>query len=172
VITRVALPKVDANIEEIAITAWLKKEGEFVRKGEPLVEMTTEKATFEFEAPRSGTLRRVLAEEKSVLPIGYVIALIGDADGELPDVAAANRRLLERYRKSGLAARGTATKPAVGAMAGPMPPVVGNDVMRATPAARRLAREKGIDLAVVKLAMKVDVINESVVHKFLEQRLP
>jgi pyruvate/2-oxoglutarate dehydrogenase complex dihydrolipoamide acyltransferase (E2) component len=94
----VKVPTLDTNIEEVTLTGWLKREGDRVRKGDPLVEMTTEKAAFELEAPAAGVLRKILAREKSVVPVGYVVALIGGADEELPDVSSLNRDLLARGR--------------------------------------------------------------------------
>ena len=159
-VSKVKLPKVTENDEEQVVTAWLKKAGELVRRGEPLVEVTTSKATFELESPRTGLLRAVLAAPKSSLPVGYVIALIGDAGDDLPDVAAANRALLETHAKK------SARAAPVGPAAAPRVP----GALRATPAARRVARERGLDLARVQTHYNVDVVTESLVTKYLEER--
>jgi len=68
--------------------------------------MTTDKACFDIEAPRAGVVRRILADAKSTLPVGYIIALIGDPDDPLPDVSAANSR-----RWSGIAAGWAGRRP-------------------------------------------------------------
>jgi len=70
VVENVRIPQVSANIDEVAVTAWLRREGDRVRKGEALVELTTDKACIEHPAPRTGVLRRILAPEKSLLPVG------------------------------------------------------------------------------------------------------
>ncbi len=155
---RVVLPKVDANIEEITVTRWLKKEGEPVRKGEPIVELTTEKASFEFESPASGVLRKILAREKSVLPVGYILALIGPPTEPIPDVSGHNRRLLARYRA--FTAQPTPTVPPTQTV-GPR--------LRATPAARRLAREWGIARENAAAGEKVKRISEDTVRRYKER---
>ena len=161
---KVKVPKLTENADEVSVTGWFKKEGERVAKGEPLVEMTTDKAVFEVEAPAGGLLRKILASEKSVLPTGYVVALIGEAEEELPDVTAANARLLEnrpaRKKKAQPSPAPAASAPAPSAS--PSDP----GVVRATPAARRLAKEKGIDLARVKAANGAEVVTEEMVRRF------
>lgn len=158
-VTKVKIPKLTENDEEQVITAWLKKAGEPVRRGDPLLELSTSKAAFELEAPRSGVLRAILADVKSSLPVGYVVALIGDADEALPDVSAVNRKLMETQgARSG-------TAPAEKAKAGA--PATG--ALRATPAARRLAREHGIDLAAVQAKYSVEIVTESVLTRFLDE---
>ena len=157
-VTKVKMPKLTENDEEQVITAWLKKEGEVVRRGEPLVDITTSKDTFEFEAPRSGVLRAILADVNSSVPVGYVMALIGEAGDDLPDVSAANRKLKERQAREAKSAPPPAAQARGAEAGGP----------RATPAARRLARERGVDLAAVSAKFKVDVITESVLARYLE----
>ena len=99
-IRKVRVPKLSANVDEVTLTAWLRKEGDTVRKGDDIVELTTDKAAFEIESPCSGILRKTLAPKKSVLPIGYVFALVGAKDDPLPDVEPANRKLMEEFRRA------------------------------------------------------------------------
>ena len=159
-IRKIVIPKLSTNIEEVTITGWLKKVGDTVRKGEPLAELTTDKAAFEFESPCSGTLRGILAEKKSTIPIGYVMALVGDPASPLPDVRELNRRLLEKHRQA------AGRKKAVPRTAAP---ATAQAVVRATPAARRLARERGVDLAAVHAQVKTDVVTEDMVKHFIKQ---
>lgn len=158
---RVRIPKIDANIEEATIGRWLKAEGEPVRRKEPLVELITDKAVFELESPAAGVLRRIVAAEKSVLPVQYIIALIGDPDEPLPDVGPANGRLLDA-RRNGPAPTPAAPAAPDGASATP-------DI-RATPSARRLARELGVDLAAVQAAAGPGRIGDDAVRAFAEGR--
>ena len=153
-LTRVKVPKLSANIQEVVITGWLKQEGDAVRKGEPIVEMTTEKAAFEFESPRNGILRKILAARKSALPVGYVFALVGGKGDPLPDLAATNAKLLARHRQTAVARPRAAARPGTP-----------RKRVRATPAARRLARELKIDLADLKNSVTTDVITEDTVRK-------
>ena len=155
-IVKVKIPKVSANVEEETVTSWLKREGDRVRKGEALAEITTEKACFELESPRSGIVRRILAKEKSILPVGYVIAFIGGAADPLPDVTESNRKILDKHRRSvGKKLSRVRDRKAA------------RRIVRATPAARRLARELGVDLANVGRDAEVEIITESIVRSYL-----
>jgi pyruvate/2-oxoglutarate dehydrogenase complex dihydrolipoamide acyltransferase (E2) component len=162
---KIKIPKVSANIDEVTVTRWLKKTGEPVRKGEPIAELTTDKAAFDLEAPANGILRAILAPPKSVLPIGYVIGLIGAPDETLPDVAAANRKRLTAHRAQAAPPDGA---PRAAARKEPAP-ATGPGV-RATPAARRLARQKGADLEKVARRHAGPVINEEAVLAYLKGR--
>jgi len=158
-ITRVRMPKLSENEEEQVITAWFKKTGDTVRRGEPLIEVSASKVAFEVEAPRSGVLRAALAGAKSSLPVGYIVALIGDAREALPDVSAANRKLMERHAAKAQSAPRPEARRAGGGESG----------VRATPAARRLARERGVDLARARAALNAEVVTESLLTQYLEQ---
>lgn len=165
-VVKVKVPKLTENTDEVTITAWYRREGEAVAKGDPLVEMTTDKAAFDVESPAAGQVRRILAREKSVVPTGYVVALIGEPAEALPDVAAANARLLEKRgdgKPAGKPAPASKPPPAASAAA----PASDAAALRATPAARRLAKEKGIDLARIKAETAADVITEDMVRRFL-----
>ena len=140
---KVRMPRIDPNVDEGTVGAWLVEPGQAVGAGEPLVEIITDKATFELEAEVAGILRRHCAAARSVVPVGYVLALLSDDAAEpVPEVAEENRAILAAYRESLLnapthepAASGDAA-PSGGASQGP----------RATPAARRLAARRGISL--------------------------
>ncbi len=94
-ITYVTVPQYFENMEEATIGAWLKKEGETVAQGDALCELITEKTTFELEAEGEGVLRLILAPEKSIVPVGFTFALIGDENEVLPDIEAENTALKE-----------------------------------------------------------------------------
>lgn len=141
---KVRMPRVDANVEEGTIGRWLAGVGERLEKGAPLVEIITDKASFEFEAEYTGFLRVQVAPGKSVVPVGFVVALMSaDAAEALPDVAEENRAILANYRAALIGGGGPPGPPAPAgadlahAKGGP----------RATPAARRMAAEHGIGLA-------------------------
>ena len=156
-ITKVTTPKFDANIVEVTVGAWFIKEGAMVQKKAALVELITDKIAFEYEAPASGMLRKILAREKSVVPVGYILALIGDPCDPLPDTERLNQKLLAESRN---AAGNTAN--AVRGVAKPPPGDL--PLVRATPAARRLAREHGLDLRSIKLIPSGAVITEEMVR--------
>lgn len=134
----IVLPRIDAAMQSGRIIEWLKKEGEKVVNGEPVVRVEGEKTTFEVEAPASGVLRSIFLKPGSEAPVGDVLAVIGEPEEEVP----------AHYTR----APSTLTSPPVQIAAqvapqkeGPLPREV-----RASPAARALARKRGIDLAQVK----------------------
>ncbi len=164
-IARIKIPRPSANIGEVAVTRLFKSENDPIAKGEPLAELTTDKAVFELEAPVSGTVRKMLADEKSVLPVGFILALVGSPDEPLPDAEAWNRKVLAKHRGEPLGARQTKrdgdAKPSSSRTGG------AERAVRATPAARRLAREKGLDLKIVARALGRERINEKAVADYL-----
>src|SRR2546429_4903936 len=119
--TSVIMPALELAQETGKVLHWLKSPGEKVRKGEPLVEIETDKATTEIEAPASGVLGDVTARAGDVVPVGQTIALIF-ASEEAGSVAPGQR-------------------PA-GATAAPAPAAA----VRASPLARKIAQEHGLDL--------------------------
>jgi len=72
----VVMPKLSEGMIEGTVVKWLKKEGGKVEKGEPLVEVMTEKATYEVESPAGGILSKVLVAEEEISPVGSVLGII------------------------------------------------------------------------------------------------
>lgn len=177
---KVVIEKVFENMEEATIGKWLKREGEYVQEGESLVEIITEKVTFEMESPASGVLRRIVSPEKSVVPIGYIIAVLGDADEPLPDVDEENRRIMIQWRGEAHAPATVTPTPSI-TVAAPQTSQPSHTLteqpvrhpatqrVRATPAARRLAREHRIDLGDVARRLGVDVVSEKHVREYLDK---
>ena len=158
---KVRFPKFDANITEGMVGVWYKSEGEDVGSGDPLVQIVTDKATFDFESTWSGTLRQVVAKEKSHVPVGYVIALIGDDADEMPDVSIENEQIMAAHEKETLEVKAKSDGKRSRRRAG-------RTRVRAVPAARRLAREAGIDIADVPCAADNPVIGEDDVTRYLK----
>jgi len=130
--TTVIMPALEMAQDTGKVVRWLKSPGDTVKKGEPLLEIETDKVTVEIEAAASGILRDVTAREGDVVPVGQTIALIM-APGE-----------------SGAAASGPVVAPAprpAGAVA--VPPAA---TVKASPLARTIAEQHGVDLAQVKAA--------------------
>lgn len=150
------LPQLGENVTEGSVGRWRKREGEQVAAGEPLVEIITSKATFDVESPAAGILRRALAPEKSRVPTGYILAIIGAADEPLPDVSAENERIMAAFRAQALGEQteATARKASV----------------KATPGARRLARAANADLAAIPLPPGRDILREEDVREFLKKQ--
>ncbi|MCF6285415.1 MAG: 2-oxo acid dehydrogenase subunit E2 [Candidatus Hydrogenedentes bacterium] len=83
----IKLPQLGQSVEEAEITQWLKKEGDAVEQGEPIFTIQTDKAEIEAESTASGILRKILIPEEVEVPVLTVVALVGDADEALPDLA-------------------------------------------------------------------------------------
>jgi len=162
-VTKIRFPKIDANILEGQVGGWLKAEGDRVSKDEPLVELITDKANFELPSEADGVLRKIIAGEKSTVPVGYVLALIAEDDEPLPDVNEENEKLLAEHR-------------AVAQLGSPTPVVVRKAQrerrkrVRATPAARRLARQLEIDLSDVEAQGDRQIVTEEDVKRHIDER--
>jgi pyruvate dehydrogenase E2 component (dihydrolipoamide acetyltransferase) len=78
-IVEMTMPKFGLTMQEGSIVRWLKRDGEAVQAGEPVVEIETEKITCEVEAPVNGVINKVLQPEGSVVPVGAPLALIEPA---------------------------------------------------------------------------------------------
>lgn len=153
--TRVPIPQLSANITEATVTAWMATVGETVAQGQALAEVTTDKAAFELEAPADGTLLTIYAREKSIVPVGYTVALIGAPGDTDPAVEADNRALLARQQSTIPKAEHARRRD-------------GGDRVRATPKARKIARQHGLDLARIKADTGADLINETILAPYLE----
>jgi pyruvate dehydrogenase E2 component (dihydrolipoamide acetyltransferase) len=169
---KVVIEKVFENMEEATIGKWLKREGEYVNEGEPLVEIITEKVTFEMESPSSGILRRIVAKEKSTVPVGFVIAILGDSDEPLPNVDEENELLMKRWREIHVSVgpqKPAQTEVAVEKETSPTQPQTKR--VKATPAAKRLAREHNLTIEEVAEALGVEFVSESDVRNYLSLRM-
>jgi pimeloyl-ACP methyl ester carboxylesterase len=129
--SELVMPKWGLSMQQGLIARWLKEEGEAVEKGEALLEVETEKMTNLVESPASGVLARMLYPAGSTVPVTEVIALITAPGEAVPE-------LREKAAVAAVAPEATV------AAAAPKPPAV---TVRAMPAARRLAAERGIDLS-------------------------
>lgn len=168
--TDIVMPRLSDSMEEGTILRWIKSEGDEVAVGDELVEIETDKANMVYEADTSGTLIEILAREGDTLPIGEAIARVGEA-GEAP----AGARKAESAAAEGgdgaggagaavveagpdPAAASTVRDAEQAAAAPPAPPApaatpaapaeaAGDGRVKASPIARRIARERGLDLA-------------------------
>ena len=165
-ITKIKVPKVDANVDEETITAWFKKPGNSVLQDEPLLEFTTDKATFEFESPASGTLLQIISPVKSILPVGYVIAIIGDPSDTIPDVTAENADIIASFRASASTA---SPNPTAAPPSQKHPQAQRTNAIRATPAARKLARKHHVDIALIAADKNDGAVSRNDVEAYLEQ---
>src|ERR687887_2314750 len=86
--TEITMPRLSDSMEEGTILRWLKSVGDEVKRGDELVEIETDKANMTYEASDEGVLIEIVADEGDTLPIGEVIARIGEADEEQQPSAA------------------------------------------------------------------------------------
>jgi pyruvate dehydrogenase E2 component (dihydrolipoamide acetyltransferase) len=149
----IVMPRLSDSMEEGTILRWMKSRGDSVEQGEELVEIETDKANMVYEAPAAGTLIEVVAAEGDTLPIGEVIARVGEP-GEAPSGDGAPRE-----QTTPAASESPPSSPAPPAAARPQSattpaeapappaPATGDGRVKASPLARRIARERGLDLA-------------------------
>jgi len=152
--TILSMPKWGLAMKTGRVVAWLKHPGDAVQQGEPLTEIESEKATNDVEAPTTGILRWLEVPEGEEAPVGAALAVIVAPGEELSDeqVAALIREDAEikRQKAEALAGKKTATKaPASETRAAVRSSVSTGGRVNASPAARRLAQELGVDLAIV-----------------------
>jgi pyruvate dehydrogenase E2 component (dihydrolipoamide acetyltransferase) len=140
VANEVKLPRLGQGMESGTIVKWLKSEGEPVEKGEPLYELDTDKVTQEVEAEASGVLLKIAVAEGEV-EVGRTIGFIGDKGESVPD-APSNSLLQGKEEEEPRKAESTPEPE--------RPAATVNGRVKASPLARRLARERGLDLAQIR----------------------
>ena len=162
----IVMPRLSDTMEEGTILRWLKQDGEHVARGEELVEIETDKAAMVYESDQDGTLQRVAAEGDT-LPVGQVIARVGDAPAGDDDASGASDA--DEAKGGGvqvggvLSANGasreqseeklaesvveTAAGGATSAATHAAPSGAQGGRLKASPLARRVAREQGVELA-------------------------
>ena len=131
----VIMPALELAQETGKLLRWIKAPGDMVRKGEPIAEIETDKVTIELEAPASGILQDVTAQEGDVVPVGHTIAIVADSASAVPTLSPQGR----------------------GQGEGPT-----SDRIKASPLARKVAEAHNVDLAHVRTASgkieKADVL--------------
>jgi len=137
------MPALGQTTDELRIISWLKKEGDLVERGEPLLEVETDKVTLEVEAFSSGILRKIVRQEDEVVEVGTLIAYIGKAEDELPG---------EMPEQAGPSAAEEPGIPATFSISTNAPATAqsDSDKVLASPPVRVLMREHGIDPRQVK----------------------
>jgi pyruvate dehydrogenase E2 component (dihydrolipoamide acetyltransferase) len=152
--TDIVMPRLSDSMEEGTILRWIKSQGDEVAVGDELVEIETDKANMVYESDAAGTLIEILAGEGDTLPIGQTIARVGEpgeagGDGAgpkaEPEPKAQEEPPQEPEPETPSAPTATAEAAPEGAEAAPEPE--GDGRVKASPLARRMARERGLDLA-------------------------
>lgn len=136
----IKMPQLGESVTEGTVDRWLKKEGDYVRRDEPIVEVVTDKVNAEIPSPFEGTLVKISVPEGTTIPIGVEIAVIelagADAATTVPEAAPAQAAPAAAPAASAASTAPTAEAPVASASAA---------IQRLSPAVRRLAEEHGLD---------------------------
>ena len=145
--SEVKLPRLGQGMESGTIVKWLKSEGERVEKGDPLYELDTDKVTQEVEAEASGVLLKIAIPEGEV-PVGRTIAVIGE-EGEQVELSenGASEQPPPAAETEVQTVETPAREPETASIGEPVTAQRDGGRVKASPLARRIARERGIDLA-------------------------
>ena len=167
--TELTMPQMGYDMQEGTVVRWLKAEGSNVELGEPVAEIETDKAVVEFESYASGVLQRILVTEGSTVPVGEAIAVVGEGDAAVADAPdsepetpepvaeeAAEEAAEEGQEPVTAIPLGAATAPSTdGVATAPAEeapaeqPAMERGRVFATPVARQLAYDSGVDLSTV-----------------------
>lgn len=135
--TIVTMPKLGTTMTEGSITKWLKKEGDPIQEGEVYAEIQTDKVNIEDEAPASGILRKILVKEGETVHIGEPIAIIADENEDISQYLSGKKEKIEVKETE----QKTQEEKPSAEETGPLRKI------KASPAARRIAKENNIDLS-------------------------
>jgi len=154
-VAKILMPRLSLTMKAGTVVQWFKKEGEKVQKGEPLVEVLSEKVTYDVEAPESGVLRKILAMEGMDVPVAQAIGIIAQPDEQIPETELALAAAEEAAKVEAVPERELVEKV--------------EERIAASPAAKRLAREHSVDLSKVVGTGPERRIVEDDVKKFMEE---
>ena len=144
--TSIVMPQMGYDMHEGKVVRWLKKEGEEVTRGEVIAEIETDKATVEYEAYTGGVMAKIVAEEGVAIPVGGLIAVMTAPGEAIPE---------DILTDAATASAADSPAPAATAVEAPEAPIpaaaapADTEEVRASPLARRLAKERGFDLATI-----------------------
>lgn len=163
-VAEIKVPELAESITEGTIAQWLKKPGDYVEKGESICELETDKVNVEIMAEESGVLQQLLANEGDTVAVGQAIAIIGEGAASAPPAPEKAPQLAEEPKPAVPADRAEqpAPQPVAVAQAPGQRPI-------ASPAARKMAREKGIDLTQVPTVDPLGRVRKQDVVSFAAQ---
>jgi 2-oxoglutarate dehydrogenase E2 component (dihydrolipoamide succinyltransferase) len=157
----VRVPTLGESVTEATIASWLKREGDVVEAGEPLVELETDKVNVDVAAERSGVLTQIIRAAGDTVQPGEVLAMVSDPNTEAATATPA--------AASGAAPADGAAPSATPAPA-PVPAAPATDRPHASPVARRMADEHGLDLNQVAGSGTSGRVRREDVEQFLAAR--
>ena len=148
-ITELTMPQMGYDMQEGTVVRWLKAEGSQVTRGEPIAEIETDKAVVEFQSYADGMLQRILVQEGGTVPVGQAIALVGD-EADLADLPEPVQEQQPQEEDALVPSPEEPEEdPSVAGVPEPAAPSPDRGRVRASPVARKIAEERGIDLALV-----------------------
>jgi 2-oxoisovalerate dehydrogenase E2 component (dihydrolipoyl transacylase) len=163
----IKMPQLGESVTEGTVDRWLKKEGDYVKRDEPIVEVVTDKVNAEIPSPFEGTLVKIAVAEGTTIPIGVEIAVIELAGADAGLTAPTASQAVD----AAPAPAGPAATPPVAAPAGPASEVsVPAARQRLSPAVRRLAEEHGLDPAQIAGSGEGGRVTRDDVLAFVAQR--
>ncbi|WP_152997782.1 biotin/lipoyl-containing protein, partial [Sphingomonas sp. WG] len=144
----IKMPALSPTMEEGTLAKWLVKEGDTVKSGDLLAEIETDKATMEFEAVDEGVIGKILvAEGTDNVKVGTVIAVIAGEGEDVSSASAAPAPSQTPAPAPAPAASAPAPTPTPAPAATAQPAAASGSRVKASPLARRIAADKGVDLA-------------------------
>ena len=138
-ITEVTMPSMGADMTEGTIVKWLKKEGDEVKRGDKLAEIETDKTVVEMESYGEGILKKIVIGEGQVVPVGDLIAYVGEEGDEIPSSSSSS----EETPSATIDTSNESTPPSI-----PQNQTSGARV-KASPIAKKLANELGVDISTI-----------------------
>ena len=172
----IRIPRLYPEMEEATVGHWHATEGAAVAPRAPVVEIITDKVSYDIEAPddpAESILLVCCTPEKAVLPVDSIIAIIGrtgESSASLPDWRAENADLATKHQAQLQAGSGQAAPATVGTAPAASGAAAPAGIIRATPAARRAARTAGVTLEDVVLSATGSTITEADVETFVRRR--
>ena len=142
--TELKVPTLGMDMEEATIVRWLVEEGAEVKKGDPVLEIDTDKTSFEVEAPADGAIRALRGDEGETLPVGATLAYVTAPGEEIPEESAP-----AEGAEAEAGEEAAATRQREGTRDRPVPASAESEngrTVRASPAARRVAAEMGVSI--------------------------
>lgn len=151
-VTPILMPQAGNTMEEGIVLSWKVTEGDHIEVGQIICEIETDKATIEYESPDAGRLARIVAHEDQTVPVKQPIAFLADNDADIDAYLSAKGTTTAVVAASPVAATAGSSAGMVAARAEARvstgrSPVTAEGRIKASPAARKIAQERGIDLA-------------------------
>ncbi|MFC4184476.1 2-oxoglutarate dehydrogenase complex dihydrolipoyllysine-residue succinyltransferase [Saccharococcus thermophilus] len=160
----VKVPELAESITEGTIAQWLKKPGDYVEKGESICELETDKVNVEIMAEESGVLQQVLANEGDTVAVGQAIAVIGQGQAAQEPAIQAAPEAVQETNETAVKVEEKQEQPVMAGNHSAQRPI-------ASPAARKIAREKGIDLTQVPTVDPLGRVRKQDVESFAQQQV-